>query len=216
MKFLYYPNPTPQLEIEGEKFKYLFKVRRIQVGEIVPVRTLKDDLLYLYQVEKVEKRRGVLKLVERREEPVLPPRYLHLGWCIVDPKTIEKALPHLNEIGVSKISFIYCDRSQHNFRLRLDRIERILIESCQQCGRSRLPEIEVIESSDRFAQLYPETVRLDFGGGEVTSSLKRVIVGPEGGFTDRERQFFPASVGFKGFILKSETAACAVAAKILL
>lgn len=216
MEFLYNPNPTFEIEWTGEQYKYLFRVRRAQVGEQVPVRNLRDDYLYLYQITQVDRRRGVGKLVEKRLEPRHPHRYLHLGWCVVDPKIVEKGIRPLNEIGVSKISFVYCDRSQRNFKLRLDRIERILIESAQQCGRSRLPEIEILESSDHFFEKYPNFVAVDFGGREPTPGIEVVLVGPEGGFSPRERALFREVVGLKGFILRSETAACGIASKLLL
>jgi 16S rRNA (uracil1498-N3)-methyltransferase len=216
MEFIHFPKPTPRLVVEGEKYRYLFRVRRTRPGEIVPVRDLKEDWLYFYRVEEIGRRRGVLKLEGKEWKPVCPSQYLQIGWCIVDPKIVEKGLPHLNEIGVSKISFIYCDFSQRNFRLKMERITRILIESCQQCGRSRLPEVEILNSSREFFQKYPNFVAIDFGGGELDSEVEVVLVGPEGGFSPAERKHFSKIARLKGFILKSETAVCGVASKILL
>jgi len=59
----------------------------------------------------------------------------------------------LNEIGVSKISFIYCDRSQKNFIINLKRVKKILINSSQQCGRSVMMDIEEIECIENFLEL---------------------------------------------------------------
>jgi len=220
MEFLYHPNPTSKLVIEGEKYHYLFKVRRTRSGDVIPIRNLKDDNLFFYKVEEVKRRKGILNLEKVENRPVLPSRFFHLGWCVVDPKTVEKGLPPLNEMGVSKISFIYCSRSQRNFRLRLERINRILIESAQQCGRSRLPEVEIVESLERFLSQNRETVGVDFKGESLTDQLinqiTTVVVGPEGGFTSKERSLFKGIVGLKGFILKSETAVWAITAKILL
>ncbi|MEO1942567.1 MAG: RNA methyltransferase PUA domain-containing protein, partial [Campylobacterales bacterium] len=64
MEFLYNPNPSPTIEWTGEQYKYLFRVRRLQAGERVPVRNLRDDHLYLYQIVEVDRRRGVGRLVE--------------------------------------------------------------------------------------------------------------------------------------------------------
>ena len=216
MQFFYSPQITPQLVIEGEKYRHLFKVRRTKKGDIVPVRNLKEDWLYFYRIEDVNRKRGILKLEKKEWKPVLPSKYLHLGWCIVEPKRVEKTLPHLNEIGVSKISFVYCDFSQRHFRLKMKRIEKILIESCQQCGRSKIPEIEILNSSLEFFQKYPHFTAIDFDGEELESSTTLALVGPEGGFSAKERKRFSKIAGLKGFILKSETAICGVASKILL
>jgi len=132
MQFLYFQNPfTQTLSIEGESFKYLSKVRRIQVGETIQLCNLEDQTLYRYIVIQIDKKTITLSLqssqkVEQRRT------FLHIGWCVVDPKTIEKTLPFLNELGAGKITFIYCTKSQRNFKLNFERMKKILINSCQQ------------------------------------------------------------------------------------
>ena len=124
----------------------------------------------------------------------------------------------LNEMGVGKISFIYCDFSQRNFKLKLDRLKTILINSNQQCGRSDLMEIEILSSSQKFFEKYPEFIALDFNGEniECKNYNKPFLIGPEGGFSENEREYFKEIVKLKSFILRSESAASSVAAKILL
>ena len=218
MQFLYYPDTSNNIILTGEEHKYLFKVRRIKKDEIVKIRNLKDDFIYFYKIENINKKEAFLKLIKKELKPNKPNKFFHLGWCMIDPKNIEKTLPTLNEIGVSKISFIYCDYSQKNFKLKLDRIEKILINSNQQCGRSDLMEIEIISSSDEFFKKYPEFIALDFDGEEIKCKEynKLFLIGPEGGFSEREREKFKEKVKLKGFILRSESAACAISAKILL
>lgn len=150
--------------------------------------------------------------------PNKPQKFFHIAWCIIDPKNIEKTLPSLNEIGVRKISFVYCDFSQKNFKLKLDRIKKILINSCQQCGRSDLMEIEIINSSKEFFEKYKNFSVLNFNGKEIHSSniTHPVLIGPEGGFSKEEEKKFDEIYKLKGFILRSESSACAISAKILL
>jgi 16S rRNA (uracil1498-N3)-methyltransferase len=50
----------------------------------------------------------------------------------------------------------------------------------------------------------------------VKSIKSLFLIGPEGGFSQREREMFEEKVRLKGFILRSESAACAIASKILL
>ena len=218
MQFLYYPNTSNNIILRGEEHKYLFKVRRIKKDEIVKIRNLKDDYLYLYKIEDINKKEAFLKLIDKKLLLNKPKKFFHLAWCIIDPKNIEKTLPTLNEIGVSKITFIYCDFSQKNFKLKLERIEKILINSNQQCGRSDLMEIEILNSSDEFFEKYPKFIALDFDGKEIECKEynKIFLVGPEGGFSEREREKFREKVKLKGFILRSESAACSISAKILL
>jgi len=219
MQFLYYPDTFSTITLTGNEHKYLFKIRRIKKNEFIKIRNLKDDYLYTYKIENINKKEAYLKLINKELKPNKPHTFLHLAWCIVDPKNIEKTIPFLNETGVGKISFVYCDFSQKNFKIRYERIKTILINSCQQCGRSDLMDIEVINSSREFFEKYPEFTAVDFDGEYINSTKNYPLpffIGAEGGFSDKERQYFKEKVKLKGFILRSESAACAIASKILL
>jgi len=218
MQFLYYPHTSNNIILKDDAHKYLFKVKRIKKDEIIKIRNLKDDYLYFYKIENINKKEASLKLEKKELKPNKPQKFLHIGWCIIEPKNIEKTLPTLNEIGVSKISFIYCDFSQRNFKLKIERIEKILINSNQQCGRSNLMEIEILNSSDEFFEKYPNFIALDFDGKEIECKEYNLpfLIGPEGGFSEREKENFKEKVKLKGFILRSESAVCAISSKILL
>jgi len=219
MQFLYHPEPQTQLVLKGEEHKYLFKVRRTGVNEKINIRNLKDDFLYVYKIDSINKKEALLTLVEKIHSPNRPEKFFHLAWCIIDPKNIEKALPFLNEIGVGKISFVYCDFSQKNFKLKTERLNKILINSSQQCGRSDLPEIEILNGSKEFFEKYPDFYALDFKGNEINADINTDLpffIGPEGGFSEKERRNFKKIFKLKGFILKSETAAVSICAKIML
>ena len=217
MQFIYHPDPATQLIITGENHKYLFKVRRMKKDELIKIRNLKDNYLYIYSIQNINKKEAVLILKEKILKPNTPKKYFHLAWCIIDPKNIEKTLPALNEIGVSKISFVYCDFSQRNFKLKLERLEKILINSCQQCGRSNLMEIEILNSSKEFFTKYPDFYALDFNGEKINSTECNFpfLIGAEGGFSEKERKCFKNKIKLDGFILRSETAAISIASKIL-
>jgi len=219
MQFLYYENPANTIILTGEEHKYLFKVRRTKANEYVKIRNLKDDNLYIYKIDSINKKEAVLTLEKTLHQPNRPEKFLHIGWCVIDTKNIEKALPFLNELGVSKISFIYCDYSQKNFKINPNRIKKILINSSQQCGRSDLMQIETIESSDKFFELYDDIVAIDFDGEVLpcdveTSSV--FMIGPEGGFSEKEKKRFKKCYRFKTFILRSETATISLSAKLLI
>jgi len=212
MRFLYHPDAgLPDITVEGEAYRYLFKVRRHRQGERIALRNLADDYLYFYEIGRVARREAVLTFLEKEERIVMPGRAFHLAWCIVDPKTVEKTLPTLNELGVAKLSFVYCARSQRNFRPDFERMKRILINSSQQCGRSRLMALESFESLDAYLRAYPESAVLDFGGVPLScgTAYTSVLVGCEGGFDDEERKKFadrPIVGVDTPLVLRSETA----------
>lgn len=217
MQFLYDENASQnEITIAQESYRYLFKARRHRVGERVALRNLADDYIYFYRVENVSKKDAMLVLEDKKELVVTAKRYLHIGWCIIDPKTIEKTLPMLNEMGVAKISFIYCERSQKNFKINLERLKKILINSSQQCGRSKMMEMEIVDTLEEYFKRYPKSAVLDFGGNSIESSkFESILIGCEGGFSDHEREQFTDKAVYSldtPMILKSESAAIAVAA----
>lgn len=200
------------LKIEGESFRHLFLARRSKADKTFLFRNLRDGFLYEYEVQNVSKKDATLRLISNKKDESKHASANEIAWCVADPKTIEKTLPMLNEIGVSKLYFVYSDRSQKNFKLDMDRINRILINSCCQCGRSDLMDTYVYESLKDFCADKKEFFAFDFGGEPVSKVSDGIfLVGPEGGFSEDEKKFLSKNakkiLSFKTKnILRSETA----------
>ena len=210
------------IKLKGEEYKYLFKVRRHNTGDTLYFRTRdKSEVLHAYKVSSLDGRSAALEHISTEIKEVKSDKVLHIAWCVIDPKSVEKVLPSLNEIGVSKISFIYCARSQKNFKTDIQRYERILETSSQQCGRSKQIEFEVFKNLDDFITLYPETVVLDFCDEVLgcENDVSTVLIGCEGGFSKDERDKVQKLKRFRldtPMILRSESAAMAIASKVLI
>lgn len=109
MQFVYHEQSgSSSLNIEDELYKYLIKVRRHNINESIYFRNLLDTKQYEYKIESISKKSALLTLVNEEINRVENPQNIHLGWCVVDTKTIEKELPYLNELGVKKILFYLC------------------------------------------------------------------------------------------------------------
>ncbi len=223
MRFLFDDDAgKEQLTLKGEAFKYLIKVRRHSVGDVLGFRkTQESSTLFLYGLVDVDGRSATLELKSATEEPVTSEKHLHVGWCVVDGKSVEKVLPLLNELGVFKITFIYCDRSQKNFKPDLKRYRRILESSMQQCGRSEMMVFDEVKDVKTFVSQNPETVAFDFCDEVLDdgSGISTVLVGSEGGFSDAERSLLASQRMVRlntPMILRSETAVTAIASKVLL
>ncbi len=207
------------LQIDKENYKYLCKVKRHKVGDVISLRNLKDDFIYSYKIIKISKKDLLLELNEKQESIIKPFKKLHVGWCIIDIKMIEKTLPMLNEIGVGKISFIYCQRSQKNFKINLNRLKKIIINSSQQCGRSVMMEFEIIDSLEEYFEKYPKSDILDFGGVSLCKNkIENILIGCEGGFSENEKKTFGNRSIYRldtSMILRSESAVVAISSLCL-
>jgi len=222
MLYLYHKQAgIPQLSLEGDDHRYIFKVRRHKEGDTLYLRNLEDGLLHRYLIAFMDKRSTVLALQESGTLEIKAKHSLHIGWCVIDPKSVEKVLPSLNEMGVEKITFIYCKRSQKSFKLDFKRLEKILLNSSQQSGRSQMMQLEMAEDLEYFLQKYPESKMLNFSKNNFISntSFDTIVIGCEGGFHEDEVALFkPENIlGFDTpLVLKSESAVCAAVSKLLL
>lgn len=222
MLYLYHKEAScPQLTLLGDEHRYIFKVRRHKVDDTLYLRNLEDELLHRYLITYIDKRSVILELQESQASKIKAKVSLHIGWCIIDPKNIEKVLPSLNEMGVEKITFIYCKRSQKSFTLDFKRLEKILLNSSQQSGRSQMMQLEMADNLEIFLEKYPESKMLNFSEDTFigTTEVKTIVIGCEGGFHEEEEALFGLGdmVGFDTpLVLKSESSVCGVASKILL
>ena len=139
-------------------------------------------------------------------------RLPRLAWIV------EKA----TELGVATVGIVETERTQ-GFRGRrpgdVDRLARIGREAAKQCGSARWPQIVgPVPVSDVFSGRSEEhRLLLDGAGLRFPETLRTapaiLVVGPEGGFTERERAA-AASSGWRATSLpagklRAETAAVA-------
>ena len=80
-------------------------------------------------------------------------------------------------------------------------------------------ELALVQSLEEVLDENRDLVVLDFGGETEWGEPRTVLVGCEGGFSEEEREMLQnrPTIGFKtDLILKSETAAVTIAAKLLI
>ncbi|PIF03918.1 MAG: 16S rRNA (uracil(1498)-N(3))-methyltransferase [Arcobacter sp.] len=208
------------IEIEAQLHKYLFKVRRHNIDENLYFRNLKDKNLYRYKVQDINRRKTILLLEDFEEKIVEPKKELHIAWCKIDPKSIEKVIASLNELGVSKITFIDCEFSQGKYTINYEKLEKLLIHSSEQSGRSSIIQLEKSSSLDEFLKENPNSYMFHFSNNLIDNykdDIQTIIIGCEGGFSIDEVKSFRQNkiVGIdSNLILRSETAAITIASKL--
>src|SRR5574344_1847222 len=181
------------LKIEDENYKYIVKARRHKLDDILDFRNLEDDFLYSYKISQIDKKSLFLNLLKKEEKIIENSKKIHLAWCVVDPKTIYENIASLNEIGVDKITFVYSDFSQKNFKMNIEKLNKILINSSSQCGRSSIIKLEISKSLDGFLAQNPKSYILDFSNSFIDDKkddIDTLVIGCEGGFSKREKGNF--------------------------
>ncbi len=122
--------------------------------------------------------------------------------CIAPTKHIDRTewfLEKAVEVGVGRISFFYSERSERR-SIRLDRIEKLVLEASKQCRASRIPIIDDIVPYEALLRnpLPPpyQGVIAHYTEKEILLPLKKIsktaagyvklLIGSEGGFTESE------------------------------
>ncbi len=224
MIFFFHKNSgEKKLVLTNTDYHSLVRVRRKKIGESIEMRNLTDEKKYTYIIDKIEKRKVFLSLTSVEKiihSSSSDEKNIHLFWGICDAKTIYATLPILNQLGVAKISFIECERSQGNIYLSSEKIKNILIASCEQCGRNDILPTEILSFSEVLIQ-YPNILICDFNGEKFSSSdsLSQIFIGPEGGFSLNEKKMFNKK-NVRTFssenVLRSETACIVIASSFLI
>ncbi|MDU7692658.1 MAG: RsmE family RNA methyltransferase [Helicobacter sp.] len=211
MKFCFHELASDaHLELRGEAFNHIFNARRAKKFKELALCNLKDNYLHFYTISELS--RSSAKLILKNSQKIvqnLVPK--HIIWALVESKVIEKTLPFLNELGITKLTFFRSQRSQ-NIELDFNRLNKILIQSCEQCGRLDLMNVELLENLEQVFLHYKNCILLDFSGdlNADFSDIKSIIIGPEGGFSGSELELAQTKAKImrldNPLILKSQTA----------
>ncbi len=222
---LYVEHPLGQgqsVDLTREQAHYLFGVMRLAVGGQVALFNGKDGE-WLAEVAEAGKRGGVLRCVEQTKPLQLPPDLWFLFAPIKKARTdfiVEKAA----EMGAARIMPVQTEFTNSE-RIRQDRLQAHAVEAAEQCGGTFVPEVADLQRLDRVLDAWPEGRQLMFcNEAEVGSALRlaanekglpwAILIGPEGGFSDRERARLTALpyahvVSLGPRILRADTAAVA-------
>lgn len=144
------------------------------------------------------------------------PYRLGLGVALTKAAKPEFAVQKATELGIDDIIVFPAEHSVARWdetkRLRnAQRLSKVAREAAMQSRRVHIPTVEVVESLESLVG-HPGLARADFGGVPTNSSHRFVLVGPEGGWSDRERSMIPQVVDLGPNVLRAETAAVVASA----
>lgn len=221
---LFVDHPLGQAQsvpLERDQAHYLFGVMRLAVGANILLFNGKDGE-WRAEVTQAGKRGGELTCLEQTKPLQMPPDL----WLIFAP--IKKArtdfiVEKAAEMGAARIIPVQTAFTNSD-RIRQDRLQAHAVEAAEQCGGTYVPEVTDLQKLDRLLTDWPEDRQLMFCDEAEVGSAKRlaattgdkwaILIGPEGGFSDAERQRLHAHpqthvVALGPRILRADTAAVA-------
>lgn len=212
------------LVIRGEEHRHLARSLRKRVGDAVQATDGEDNLYeaVITSLGRDEAQCEITTTHLRKNEPRVS---VTLAVSLLrNPARFDFLVEKATELGVRAIIPLQCERTVGR-QDRHDRYQKIALAAMKQSGRCFLPRIFPVASFEMVAQhvedhalrLMPHerTEQSQFIGSLVKhhegAKTALVLVGPEGGFSDRELHFaaehavVPVSLGPRR--LRSETAA---------
>ena len=211
------------LTLDKAQAHYLFGVMRLSVGAAVLVFNGRDGE-WRADVTQAGKRGGELTCASQTKPLQMPPDL----WLVFAP--IKKArtdfiVEKAAEMGASRIVPVMTAFTNSG-RIQRDRLQAHAVEAAEQCGGTFVPEVAEAVKLDRLLDGWDTSRQLMFcdealageaatlPAGDVAKGPWAIIIGPEGGFSDKERARLhkldyahPVTLGPR--ILRADTAAVA-------
>jgi 16S rRNA (uracil1498-N3)-methyltransferase len=217
-----------RLPLEREQANYLLNVLRMKQDDTVLVFNGRDGE-WLASITVEGRKQASLTLVEQtRPQPPAPD--LHYLFAPLKHARLDYIAQKAVEMGAGIIQPVLTRRTQVS-RLNFDRMRANAIEAAEQCGILSLPDIRTEQTLDAaLVALEPGRILVfcDEAAAQESpvAALSRVepgplavLIGPEGGFDEVERQrilarpaTLPISLGPR--ILRADTAAVAALALV--
>ncbi len=217
-----------EIEAEPQQGHYLANVLRLRIGAQLLLFNGRDGE-WLAEVAAVSRKKVSLRAVAQvRPQPPHP----DLVYCFAPLKQgrldylVQKAV----EMGAGVLQPVITQHTQMS-TVGIDRLRANVVEAAEQCGILAIPRVEDAIKIDRLLWLWEPGRRLIFcdEGADTNNPVVRLsaiaerklglLVGPEGGFSEEERQQlralpFVTPIPLGPRILRADTAAVAALAVI--
>ena len=212
------PAPGTDFALAESQAHYLANVMRLAVGDTLRVfNGLAGE--WRACVTKISRRTAMLA-AQIQTRPATPEPDAWLCFALLKRQKTDLVVEKATELGVAVIQPIITARTNAD-HVNLERLRAIAIEAAEQCERLLVPEIRPPRKLAELLRAWPER-QLYIADERRTASLlsttpapSALMIGPEGGFTDRElediAQQVPTAtrVALGRRILRAETAAIA-------
>jgi 16S rRNA (uracil1498-N3)-methyltransferase len=219
--------------IKGQDAKHIYKVLRLTPGDSV-LLTNGEGMDYHGNILTIAP--DLIQVCLKEGHPSKTESSLRLTVCcaMLKDKKMDMVIKHLTQLGIVEWIPFFCKRAiptpdSKRLLKRSQRWDTIVKESTKQCQRSRLVSIpgpkkfqDVLDLSDSFHQKIAFWEKSSHPLTQLppapSDSRVVILIGPEGGFTDKEIGLAQAK-GFKAYslgprILRAETAAICAATLI--
>lgn len=223
-----YDNQPLQLNSEvtlgSGAFNHAIKVLRMEINDPLTVFN-GDGNDYQAVITSIQKKSADIRVTGIQKKDNESPIRIHLGQVLSRGDKMDFTVQKSVELGVNVITPLVSERcgvklNDERCQKKQETLQKIVISACEQCGRAVIPEVRPLMSLEEFLQenTADDELRVTMNPYADTrfkdlpqAGSYRLLVGPEGGFTDEEVKLSIKS-GYRDVlagprILRTETAA---------
>ena len=202
-------------KLDKSQSHYISKVMRIKESEVFSLFNSNGEWeAKILNISKSLVEFNITKQLRQKEYP----KELWLAFSPIKSNYFNFMIQKATELGVTKFLPIIFDRTVVR-KINKERLEKVIIEAAEQSNRINIPYIEEPKSLKKFlddkkmdlifTDLNSKTNKLDLK--KLTNNPSCIIVGPEGDFSETEREEILSYNGVQAIkinenILRSETA----------
>ncbi|WP_227270078.1 16S rRNA (uracil(1498)-N(3))-methyltransferase [Roseobacter weihaiensis] len=220
---LYVEHPLGEgqsVPLSREQAHYLFGVMRLGAGALVLAFDGQSGE-WLAEVTQTGKRGGLLE-VKHQTRPLHMPPDLWLMFAPIKKARTDFIVEKAAEMGAARIMPVQTEFTNAG-RIQRDRLQAHAVEAAEQCGGTYVPQVSELARLDRLLAGWDDARQIMFCDEGLAGSTPTrptgggpwgILIGPEGGFSDRERGRLHAmecaqAVSLGPRILRADTAAVA-------
>ncbi|UOQ46339.1 16S rRNA (uracil(1498)-N(3))-methyltransferase [Halobacillus salinarum] len=196
------------VSVTGEDVHHISRVMRMAPGDEIICIKKDDQLAASCEITAIENRQVLCRIVERLEENRELPVDVTIVQSIGKGDKLEQVIQKGTELGAHSFIPFQAERSiskwdESKARKKVNRLEKIAKEASEQSQRSHIPEVSLpvdlnhlLDTAEEFdvkVFAYEDEARAeDFHSladhfAHVKEGMRiLVVIGPEGGFSDRE------------------------------
>jgi len=202
-------------KLDKSQSHYVSKVMRIKKSEVFSLFNSSGE----WEAKIIDISKNIVEFnITKQLRQKQSPKELWLVFSPIKSNYFNFMIQKATELGVTKFLPIIFDRTIVR-KINKERLEKVIIEATEQSNRINVPIIEESQSLDSFLKnnktdliftdLNTTNKKIDLN--QLTSNPTCVIIGPEGDFSEEEREQILKYKGVQSIkinenILRSETA----------
>lgn len=198
---------------EGEA-QHLSKVRRAKLGDKI-VAFNGDGFDYNLEITNITKDKVEAKVLSKQLNKATNDTNIVVYLSMIKNDALTTAIDNLAELNVKQVKLFKSDFSVAEIQeKKLDKLKQIAIQASKQCERADIMQISIINKKD-VKKDCKKIKNVFFAYENSINKIENftgdfaVIIGPEGGFSDAENEYFSSfakNISLSKTILRAEVA----------